>query len=120
MEVGYKQKWTSLERAARWWYGYFGIQYVLLLKLGKRGQSLSYRLYDTVNNPILRCGHLPAAVQQGHISGNGSPSIITFDNRRLLAIPADRVLPAGVNDTLMVDLRAVKNQVTDTIASFYC
>ena len=35
VEVGHKQNWNSLERAAGWWYGYTGIQYILILKVSK-------------------------------------------------------------------------------------
>ena len=114
VEVGRSQTWVSLERAARWWYGYTGIQYILLLKVGPKGQSMRYRLYDVIANPMRRRGYLPATPhQEGHFrrNRNGPVENITFDNRRILSIPAGLPLPVGVNAFSVVNLRDVMDVV---------
>ncbi|KAH9087673.1 hypothetical protein LEN26_019897 [Aphanomyces euteiches] len=110
VEVGRSQPWESLTRAARWWAGYIGIQYVLLLKVNANATELEYRLYN-----IVVPGPLPdAPTANGTVRRNEVPNpgdIVSFDMRRVLSIPADQALPEDVNDVANVNLRAVLNNV---------
>ncbi len=105
VEVGRSQTWDRLEEAARWWLDYVGIQYILLLKVSPKGQSMRYRLYDLT--------HTPARISEEsfRLNRNDEPINITFDNRRILSIPAGQALPNGVNEVSVVNLRAVMHQV---------
>ena len=113
VEVGNHQTWAGLEDAARWWCCYDGIQYVLLLKVSDTGTEMRYALYD-----ITALGTLPAPIASGTFERNstGQPAAtITFDMRRILSIPANRALPADVNPTAVVDLRAFMDRIIDNL-----
>jgi hypothetical protein len=49
-------------------------------------------------------------------SQNAEPISITFDNRRILSIPAGQALPNGVNDVSVVNLRAVMHEVIESLS----
>lgn len=117
VEVGRWQDWSGLERAASWWHGYNGIQYVLLLKVSPRAESIGYRLYDVAVNPMRPNGPLPNPIAVGgiHHDLNGAPENIVLDTRRILSIPPSQALPVGMNDYIIVGLRAVMNNVMRTI-----
>jgi hypothetical protein len=110
VEVGRSQTWDSLEEAARWWLDYVGIQYILLLKVSPRGQSMTYRLYDLTHTPMR------VSEERFQQTRNGDPINITFDNRRILSIPDGQALPNGVNDISIVNLRAVMHQVIRSLS----
>jgi hypothetical protein len=65
-----------------------------------------------------RRGYLPVAAQDGHFrhDPNGAAENITFDNRRILSIPAAQALPHGVNNFSVVNLRAVMNVVIRSLS----
>jgi hypothetical protein len=74
---------------------------------------MRYRLYDVIANLMRRRGYLPATPHQGHFrrNRNGPVENITFDNRRILSIPAGLPLPVGVNAFSVVNLRDVMDVV---------
>jgi hypothetical protein len=47
---------------------------------------------------------------------NARPVNITFDNRRILSIPAGLGLPNGVNAVSVVDLRAIMHEVIRSLS----
>jgi hypothetical protein len=114
VEVGRSQSWADLTRAARWWCGYAGIQYILLLKVSAPGTQIQFALYD-----IVALDTLPAPTMQGtfRICNNPNPPAVNvnFDMHRILSIPADQGLPNGVNPVAVVNLRTVMDQVIDSI-----
>jgi hypothetical protein len=110
VEVGRSQTWDRLEEAARWWLDYVGIQYILLLKVSPRGQSMKYRCYDLTQTPMR------VSEERFSQSQNAEPINITFDNRRILSIPAGQALPNGVNDVSVVNLRAVMHGVIRSLS----
>ncbi len=116
VEVARSQSWASLRRAALWWHQYTGIEYVLLIQVSEDARTMSYRLYDVGNNP-LQGNDLPDQVDTGTFQHqrNGAPVNLTFDNRRILAIPGTNELPDDVNDETVVNLRAVMRQVIRTL-----
>ncbi|KAG9404925.1 hypothetical protein AC1031_005129 [Aphanomyces cochlioides] len=110
VEVGRSQTWASLLRAAQWWCGYPGIQYVLLLKVSAPGTQIRYALYD-----IAALGTLPNPTARGIFRPSNNPNIravnLEFDMHRILSIPAHHALPNGVNPVAVVNLRTVMRQV---------
>jgi hypothetical protein len=109
VEVGRSQSWASLKDAAKWWCGYAGIQYVLLLKISAPGTQIRYALYDSTTrpHPMIR------ATARGIFQEDATEAAVnvTFDMRRILSIPANQALPVGVNAIAVVDLRTVMNLV---------
>ncbi|GMF36364.1 unnamed protein product [Phytophthora lilii] len=103
VEVGRSQSWASLKDAARWWCGYAGIQYVLLLKISAPGTQIRYALYDSTTRPTPTIR--PTASGIFRHKAAGAAVNVTFDMRRILSIPANKALPTGVNATAVVDLR---------------
>jgi hypothetical protein len=101
LKLLFYQNWTSLENAALWWASYPGIQYVVCIKVSPKARSWRYRLYS-----INQVGILPAPHADQQFSGaiDINTYTLTFDARRILAIPAAKPLPAGVNDQIIVDL----------------
>lgn len=112
VEVARSQSLASLRRAARWWHRYIGIEYVLLIQVSEDARTMTYYLYDVRNHPMQR-NILPDPVdtETFEFERNGAPVNVTFDNRRILAIPATDDLPEDVNDETVVNLRAVMRQV---------
>lgn len=110
VEVAVSQSWTSLEKAALWWASYPGVQYVVCIKVSPKAQSWQYRLYS-----INQLGILPAPLVDERFEGviAANTYTLTFDARRILAIPAAQPLPAGVNAQIVVDLFRVCNSVRD-------
>ncbi|KAH9087674.1 hypothetical protein LEN26_019898 [Aphanomyces euteiches] len=110
VEVGRSQEWESLTRSARWWAGYVGIQYILLLKVNAAATELEYRLYD-----IVIPGSLPdAPTANGVVRREEMPNpgdFVSFNMRRVLSVPTDQALPDQVKDFTDVDLRVVLNAV---------
>ncbi|KAF0741651.1 hypothetical protein Ae201684P_017494 [Aphanomyces euteiches] len=106
VEIGRSQEWESLTRAATWWAGYVGIQYVLLLKVNANATELEYRLYD-----IVIPGPLPdAPTANGIVRREEIPNpadIVSFSMRRVLSIPENEALPEQVNEVANVNLRRV-------------
>ncbi|KAF4033649.1 putative Uma2 domain-containing protein [Phytophthora infestans] len=113
VEVGRSQSWASLKGAARWWCGYTGIQYVLLLKISAPGTQIRYALYDSTTrpHPTIR----PTASGTFRHAAAGAAVNVTFDMRRILSIPPNAALPPGVNPTARVDLRIVMDLVIDSL-----
>ncbi|KAK1936794.1 hypothetical protein P3T76_010229 [Phytophthora citrophthora] len=113
VEVGRSQTWASLMEAARWWFGYTGIQYVLLLKVSAPGTQIRYALYDctTRPHPTIR----PTAWGTIRPRAAGAAANVTFDMRRILSITPNAALPNGVNAIAVVDLRTVMNLVIDSL-----
>ncbi|KAK1936783.1 hypothetical protein P3T76_010218 [Phytophthora citrophthora] len=113
VEVGRSQTWASLMEAARWWFGYTGIQYVLLLKVSAPGTQIRYELYDSTTrpHPTIR----PTAWGTFRHAAAGAAANVTFDMRRILSIPPNAALPNGVNAIAVVDLRTVMNLVIDSL-----
>ncbi|GMF46278.1 unnamed protein product [Phytophthora lilii] len=109
VEVGRSQTWASLKAAARWWCGYTGIQYVLLLKISAPGTQIRYALYDSTTrpHPTIR----PTARGTFRHAAAGAAVNVTFDMHRILSIPANQAVPNGVNAIAVVDLRTVMNLV---------
>ncbi|POM65745.1 Hypothetical protein PHPALM_18497 [Phytophthora palmivora] len=87
VEIGRSQTWASLEQAVRWWLGYPGIEYVLLLKISARAQQMRYALYDSSTDAII-----PTASDTFRRRANGAAVNVTFDMRRILAMPANVAL----------------------------
>ena len=111
VEVGRSQSWASLEEAARWWCGYDGIQYILLLKVSPTAIQMRYALYD-----ITALGTLPVPTASGTFRHNRTrqpAATITFDMHRILSVPAGQALPVGVNPIAVVDLRTVMDLIID-------
>ncbi|KAG9409367.1 hypothetical protein AC1031_019620 [Aphanomyces cochlioides] len=108
VEVGRSQDWDGLTRAATWWAGYVGMQYILLLQVNANATELEYRLYD-----IVIPGPLPdAPTANGTVRRNEVPNpgdIVSFNMRRVLSIPEDEALPEEVNEVANVNLRSVVN-----------
>ncbi|GMF25789.1 unnamed protein product [Phytophthora lilii] len=109
VEVGRSQSWASLKDAAKWWCGYAGIQYVLLLKISASGTQIRYALYDSTTRPTPTIR--PTASETFRHNVAGAAVNVTFDMRRILSIPANQALLTGVNATAVVDLRTVMNLV---------
>ncbi|GMF12764.1 unnamed protein product [Phytophthora lilii] len=109
VEVGRSQSWASLRDAARWWCGYAGIQYVLLLKISAPGTQIRYALYDSTTRPTPTIRPRASGICRNNAAG--AAVNVTFDMRRILSIPANQALPTGVNATAVVDLRTVMNLV---------
>jgi hypothetical protein len=102
--------------AARWWHGYPGIQYVLLLKISRQAKSLRYALYDVALRPLGRRGGLPPPVVTGQNHRRTvAPADVVFDARQILSIPPAMALPPNVNDPIVVDLRDVMTSVMNNI-----
>ena len=133
VEVARTQNWASLQRAALWWYGYRGIQYILLLQISEDARDMEYHLYDVVNTPVRQPNILRQNVRRlsplqvtsalpadptisgaFHRNRRGAPENVTFDNWRILSIPEDEDLPAGVNEETIVNLRDVMQQVIES------
>ncbi|KAH9103210.1 hypothetical protein AeMF1_020402 [Aphanomyces euteiches] len=114
VEVGRSQSWADLTRAAQWWCGYAGIQYILLLKVSAPGTQIRYALYD-----IVALDTLPAPTTQGTFRRRTTPNPpavnVNFDMHRILSIPAHQALPNGVNPVAVVNLRTVMDEVIDSI-----
>ena len=110
VEVGRSQSWADLTRAAQWWCGYAGIQYILLLKVSATGIQIRYAIYDIVALDTLPAPSVTGTFRQ---SNNPNPPAVnvTFDMHRILSIPAHQALPNGVNPVAVVDLRIVMDQV---------
>ncbi|KAF4131700.1 hypothetical protein GN958_ATG19103 [Phytophthora infestans] len=113
VEVGRSQSWASLKGAARWWCGYTGIQYVLLLKISAPGTQIRYALYDSTTrpHPTIR----PTASGTFRHAAAGAAVNVTFDMRRILSIPPNAALPPAVSPTARVDLRIVMDLVIDSL-----
>ncbi|KAF4135408.1 hypothetical protein GN958_ATG15401 [Phytophthora infestans] len=113
VEVGRAQSWNSLKAAAKWWCGYAGIQYVLLLKISARGTQIRYALYDSTTrpHPTIR----PTASGTFRHAAAGAAIVLTFDMHRILSILPNTALPPGVSPTARVDLRIVMNLVIDSL-----
>lgn len=93
-------------------------QYILLLKVSPRAESMGYRLYDVAVNPMMGpLGPLPNPVAEGAFrhNRNNAPVNIVFDTRRVLSIPPHRPLPAHTNNQIIVNLRAIMNAVMRSI-----
>jgi hypothetical protein len=105
-----------LIRAAKWWHGYVGIHYLLILKVSAAGDDIKYCLYDVARNPM-DADVLPAAIQEGHFQHdpNGAPEDIELDNHHILSIPADQAFPPGVNDLSVVNLRNIMDMAVRRI-----
>jgi hypothetical protein len=73
---------------------------------------MSFHLYDVGHNPM-QGNDLPDPVDTGTFQypRDGAPVLVTFDNRRILAIPATEGLPEDVKDETVVNLRVVMRQV---------
>ncbi len=133
VEVARTQNWDSLQKAALWWYGYRGIQYILLLQISGDARDMTYHLYDVPNAPLRQHNidgqnvrlltplqvtralpEYPTSRGAFHCNQRGTPEYVTFDNRRILSIPEDKDLPAGVNEETIVNLRDVMQQVLES------
>jgi hypothetical protein len=121
VEVGRSQSWPSLRRKARKWYGYPGIEYVLLIKVDEQATTLAYEFYDTMVNPLVANGLPAVRCIALDYDPNGSAEPIVVDNRRLLGIPPGPrgtpppPLPNGVTATVTIDLRLVLHNVNHTL-----
>jgi hypothetical protein len=116
VEIGRWQCWPSLRRWALQWYGYPGIQYILLIQVNERATSLSYELYDALVNPLV-ANDLPAVTLMNfyYDPTGGSQENITLDGRRILGIPQGQFLPNSVSATVTIDLRLVLDNVNHTL-----
>jgi hypothetical protein len=119
VEVAKSQTWPAMRKKTILWYGYPGIQYILLMQIKLVGQALNlmYELYDVEVNNLLGPGTLPTEAD-GIVAGNfrsdevnGAAQHITLENRRILGIPQNQPLPHGVSDNVTIDLCTVLNQV---------
>jgi hypothetical protein len=113
VEISIFQSWPSLERAAQWWAFYPGIEYIVCIKVSKKGQSWSYRLYS-----IAQVGILPEPMIDRKFRGRILPNveIITLDARRLLGIPQNLALPADINAQVVIDMLPICTMVRNSIA----
>jgi hypothetical protein len=133
IDVARTQSWDSLQKTALWWYGYKGIQYILLLKISEDARDMEYYLYDVPNTALREPNILrqnvrllsplqvttslpqyPTASGAFHRNRRGAPENVTFSNRRILSIPMGRSLPAGVHENTVVNLRNVMQQVLES------
>jgi hypothetical protein len=133
VEVARAQNWASLQKAALWWYGYRGIQYILLLQISEDARDMAYHLYDVPNTPLRQPYNdgqnvrllTPLQVTRAlpehptirgafHCNRRGEPELVTFDNRRILSIPVNEDLPTGVNEETVINLREVMQQVLES------
>jgi hypothetical protein len=112
VEVAVSQNWKSLENAALWWASYPGVQYIVCIKVSPKARRWRYRLYS-----INQVGVLPAPQVDQQFCGaiDINSYTLTFDARRILAIPEAQPLPAGVNAQIIVDLFHVVNCTTQSI-----
>ncbi|KAG9409361.1 hypothetical protein AC1031_019614 [Aphanomyces cochlioides] len=111
VEVGRSQTWESLTRAARWWVGYIGIQYILLLKVNATATELEYRQYAIVCLGTFPDPPTVSGVVRRDAPPDAVADSVAFNMRRILSIPAHDALPEGVNEAAVVNLRDVLNQV---------
>jgi hypothetical protein len=101
VEVGVSQSWSSLDRAAEWWEGYNGIQYILCIRVQPVEQSADFKFYDlSGRRRRVVEGHVPPPTRR-------SRTTITLDTRKLLAIPDHRPVPDGMDNTCTVDLQEI-------------
>ncbi|KAF0716328.1 Aste57867_2902 [Aphanomyces stellatus] len=115
VEVGRCQSWADLTRAATWWCGYAGIQYVLLLKVSPTGTQIEYRLYDIDEPGIFPDPPTASGMFRRYTTPDPRAVNVNFDMHRILSIPAHQALPEGVNPVAVVNLRTVMDQVIDSI-----
>ncbi|KAL4106405.1 hypothetical protein PRIC1_004456 [Phytophthora ramorum] len=102
VKVGVHQTWgtdndgLSLNFKANVWRQYPGVEYVLCVHISPCLEVREYRLDSIVNGEL--------GTPRMDVTPIDRNSVVVFDAHRLLELPPDADLPAGLNDPVTIDL----------------